>query len=294
MPRRGAPKPLTLSDRVAGVIGSLRPAERRMARFFVEQRSVVLLNSAAEIADRAGTSDATVVRTARALGFDGLASLREAILSDITGPAPADRLTKTLQDVSATSDGVLAHVLREHYSSLETMTSPTFGAAFERAVDMLFAARRRYVFGIGPSGSVAEYAALQFNRIGLRSSALSRSGIGLADGLQDMEAGDAVLMLAYAPIYREVSVVLERAGELGVPTVLISDSLGSVGGVVEILPVARGRADHLAMHGATLVLIEAMIVALAAKDKSAAVDALRQFGTLRGAIDKSWLKRRSS
>ncbi|GGF50844.1 transcriptional regulator [Azorhizobium oxalatiphilum] len=274
-------------------MGHLRPAEQRMARFFVDQKSTVLLNSAAEIAEKAGTSDATVVRTARSLGFDGLAGLREAILSDITGPAPADRLARTLQDVSAASESALTHVLKEHYASVNSMASPEFGAAFERTVDTLFTARRRHVFGIGPSGCIAEYAAMQFNRIGLRSSSLSSSGIGLADKLQEMEAGDAVLMLAYAPIYREVSVALDRADELGVPTILISDSLGTLDGrIAELLPVARGRADHLAMHGATLVLVEAMIVALASRDKSSAVDSLRTFGALRGALDKSWLKRR--
>lgn len=291
-PKRNAPKTPTLKARVAAAMAGLTPAEQRMAQFFLDQKSTVLLNSAAEIAEKARTSDATVVRTARSLGFDGLAGLREAILSDITGPAPADRLTRTLEDVSGAPDGVLAHVLKGHYASLEAMASADFGQAFERAVEAMFSGRHRFVFGIGPSGSIADYAALQFNRIGLRATTLSSSGIGLADNLMQMQPGDVVLMLAYAPLYREVAVVLDHAHELGVPVVLVSDSLGGLGGhLAEVLRVPRGSADHLSMHAATLVLIEAMVVALAARDKAAALSALKQFGALRGAIDKAWLKR---
>lgn len=283
----------SLDDRIEAALPGMTPAEQKMASFFRAQKEAVLLNSAAEIAEKAGTSDATVVRTARSLGFDGLSSLRETILADLTGGGPEGRLKRTLEDLSEDPDGVLGHVLKAHRESLEIMASAEFSDAFNRTVQMLFSARRRFVFGIGPSGSVADYTAMQFNRLGLRTTALSESGIGLADLLLTVERGDAILMIAYAPVYREVSVVLDHAEEHGVPVALVGDSLAPFvrKRVVEILAVPRGRADHLSMHGATVVLIEAMIVALAAQDRGAALASLEKFGALRGAIDKLWLKR---
>jgi len=283
----------TLDGRIDAAIPSLTPSEQKMASFFRAQKEAVLLNSAAEIAEKAGTSDATVVRTARSLGFDGLSSLREAILADLTSGGPEGRLKRTLDDLSDGPDEVLGHVLNAHRESLDAMETTEFSDAFKRTIQLLFPARRRFVFGIGPSGSVADYAALQFNRLGLPTTALSDSGVGLADNLMMAGQGDIILMIAYAPVYREVSVVLDHAEENGLPVVLVSDSLAPYvrKRVVEILPVPRGRADHLSMHAATIVLIEAMIVALAAQDKSAALASLAKFGALRGAIDKLWLKR---
>ena len=49
---------------VGAALVGLSPAEQRMAQFFADRKEVVLLASAAEIAERAGASDATVVRTA--------------------------------------------------------------------------------------------------------------------------------------------------------------------------------------------------------------------------------------
>jgi DNA-binding MurR/RpiR family transcriptional regulator len=283
----------SLDDRVEAALPSLSPAEQKMASFFRANKEIVLLNSAAEIAEKAGTSDATVVRTARSLGFDGLSSLRETILADLTGSGPGGRLKRTLEDLSEDPDGVLGHVLKAHRESLEVMARPEFSEAFRRTILLLFSARRRFVFGIGPSGSVAEYAALQFNRLGLPTTALSESGVGLADRLLTVGEDDVILMVAYAPVYREVSVVLDHAEENNVPVALVGDSLAPFvkKRVVEILPVPRGRADHLSMHGATIVLVEAMIVALAAQDRGAALASLEKFGALRGAIDKLWLKR---
>ena len=87
--------------------------------------------------------------------------------------------------------------------------------------------------------------------------------------------------------------VLDQAGHLDVPVVLVSDSLGPLvtDKVAEVLPVPRGKAGHLAMHGGTMVLIEALIIGLAARNRELALDSLDRFSGLRGAIDKAWSKR---
>ena len=265
-----------------------------MARFFANQKEVVLLRSAAEIAERAGASDATVVRTARSLGFDSLSSLREVLLSELTGsPSPGRRLKHTLDEAGDNAAQVLGHVIGVHEAALDVLKRADFAAAFARVIPILAGAQRRHVFGIGPSGALAQYTSLQFNRIGLSTSALSAPGIALADQLLCLNRGDAILMIAYVPFYREVSVVLEHARDLNVSVVLISDSLGPLVAdlVTEVLPVPRGRADHLAMHGGTMVLIEALTIAVAAGRQFEAVGSLERLNTLRGKIDKAWLKR---
>ncbi|MGF6233268.1 DNA-binding MurR/RpiR family transcriptional regulator [Inquilinus ginsengisoli] len=286
--------PLPIDQRVEAALERLSPAEQRVARFLVAQKETALLSSAAEIAARAGTSDATVVRTARSLGFEGLSQLREALLADLTGTTtPGSRMRRTLDDVGGDAAGALQHVLSIHREATEVLARPEFQQPFAHAVEILAAARRRHVFGIGPSGSLAEYAALQFSRIGLPSEALAATGVGLADRLLRVAEGDALILIAYAPIYREVAVTLDVAERHRVPVLLVSDSLGPFvrDRVAEILPVPRGRADHLSMHAGTMLLIEALVVALAARDRERALAGLETLGALRGEIDKLWLRR---
>ncbi|MDL2400369.1 MurR/RpiR family transcriptional regulator [Rhizobium mayense] len=284
----------TFDAQILAVLEDLAPAEQRVARFFVDQKQMVLLSSAAQIAQLAGASDATVVRTARTLGFESLSALRAAMLSELTGTSsPGNRLERTLAETGGDAAGALHHVIGIHQSVLDVLRRPEIAASFERAIDILAGATKRHIFGIGPSGAMADYASLQFNRIGLPTSALSASGVGLADRLLWLGKGDSVLMMAYAPLYREVEVVLDQAARHDVPVILISDNLGPLVAdkVAEIIPIPRGKADHLAMHGGTMVLIEAMIVGLAGRCQEAAFDSLDQLSVLRGSIDKAWKKR---
>ncbi len=289
------PEPLSFEGRIAAALPRLSPAEQRVARFFLAQKEALLLGSAVEIAHLAGASDATVVRTVRSLGFDGLSGLREAVLSELTssGPSPSNRLRRTLDEAGADPTAALHHVLDAHEESLKILHEPQFEASFARAVDLLATTPRCHIFGIGPSGAMADYASLQFNRIGLVATALSVSGIGLADRLIHLRRDESLLMIAYAPIYREVAVTLDRAEQLRMPVILVSDSLGTFAGsrARAVLPVPRGRAGTLSMHGATLVVIEALVTALAARHRDAALASLEELGALRGALDKDWLKR---
>jgi DNA-binding MurR/RpiR family transcriptional regulator len=281
-------------DQVSTALDTLSPAEQRVARLFVEQKEAILLGSAAQIGALVGTSDATVVRTAQSLGFASLAALREAALADLTGrPTPGGRLRRTLDEAGEDAAHALKHVIEIHEATLEVLKGPSFQASFAQAIDLLLAARRRRIFGIGPTAALAEYAALQFGRIGLPSATLSATGIGLADRLLDLGADEIVLMIAYAPIYREVTVTLDHAERVGCPVLLVSDSLGPyVGGrVTSVLPVPRGKAGLLSLHGGTMVLLEALILGLAARNRAKAFASLETLVALRGAIDKSWLKR---
>lgn len=287
-------KQVSFEDRIAPLLATMPLAERRMARFFADNKQATVLGSATQIAARAGTSDATVVRTAQSLGFRGLAELREVMLADLLGaPAPSERLERTLDEAGGSGARVLRHALEAHEGVLATLKTEGFGRRFEGSLALLGLAEVRHVFGIGPSGSVATYAALQFNRIGLRSAAMDVSGIALADRLMAIGPNDAVLMFAYAPIYREVEATLEQAREVGVPVVLVTDDLGSfiADMVHEVLRVPRGKAGHLAMHGSTTVLVDAMVAGLAALHRDASMESLASLSRLRGRLDGAWTRR---
>ncbi|MGH8966162.1 MAG: MurR/RpiR family transcriptional regulator, partial [Actinomycetes bacterium] len=99
------------AGQITAGLGGLAPAQRKVARFFTEHAAQLGFFSAAEIAARLGTSDATVVRTAQTLGYRGLADLKRALLDDAPPPepTPSARLRATLRRATAPSD-VLDHV----------------------------------------------------------------------------------------------------------------------------------------------------------------------------------------
>src|SRR5262249_26478400 len=101
-----------LDERLAARGQHLSPAERRAATFFAAHREEVAFLSAAEIAGKLETSDATVVRTAQSLGYTGLPELKRELVAALRVRAtPASRLGAALEDLGSTLEEALDHVL---------------------------------------------------------------------------------------------------------------------------------------------------------------------------------------
>jgi DNA-binding MurR/RpiR family transcriptional regulator len=92
--------------------------------------------------------------------------------------------------------------------------------------------------------------------------------------------------MAYTHVYRELAVLLDESDRHRIKKLLLTDSLAAKlrGRVDLILPVARGRAGMLSMHTATLGLIEAILVGIAAKNPKATVRSLESLNALRKVI----------
>lgn len=275
---------ITFEERIEDRLDALSPAARDVARFFRENREEVMIASAAALAARAGTSDATIVRTARALGFDGLDGLRRALAEEMRAKSsPAERVERTLDAVGEGPEGAFHHALDVHEQSLAGLRQSVGAEAFQEAVARMAGAGRIVIFGIGPSSALADYAAIQLSRFGLDAQAMTRTGIGFADELGRLRRGDLVVILAYGRVYAELAALLDETARLEIGTILLTDTLAARlrRRVNLVLPVARGRAGMFSMHTATLALIEALLVGIAAARPDETLSGLKALNTAR-------------
>ncbi len=273
----------TFAERLAARGDDLAPAERRVAEHLLEVGSGATLLSAAALAERLGTSDATVVRTAKALGYRGLGELREALASQ-GNPPPGERLRRTLAHTPP--DEVFASTLANHVAALDALTRNIPAEKFQSAVGALAPSRRVVWRGVGPSAHLAAYGQVLTERIGKPSTAFVHTGTSFADELLALARGDAVVLLAYGRIQAHVRVLLDRAGELEAPVVLVTDALGRRfdAKVHTTLQSGRGVPGRFASHGTTLVLIEAIVLGLAAADRARSDASLEKLNELRAAL----------
>lgn len=275
---------VSFDDRLAGCFDRISPSEQRVARFFQDNREEVLIASAATLAKRVGTSDATVVRTVKALGFSGMDELRRTLAGELRQDlSPANRVVRTLSEVGDDLEAALAMALDIHQKSLDGLRRDITPDIFRNTVQSIVDARRVFIFGIGPSSAIAEYFAIQLGRFGIDVLSLTHTGLLLADGLQKFGAGDLLVIFAYDRVYRELAVLLNHADRCGVTKILFTDTLGAAlrNRVDLVLSVARGRADMLSMHTATLALIEALLVGVATKRSEQTISALESLNRLR-------------
>jgi DNA-binding MurR/RpiR family transcriptional regulator len=265
----------------------LSPTERRVATYFAAHQEEAAFLSAAEMALKLETSDATVVRTAQSLGYSGLPELKRELVAALRSRAtPASRLGSTLEDLGAAPEDALEYVLTHQIALLEEARRSLRREEFARAVNLLAAARRVLVYGNGPMEGLARYCVLRLARFRRQAMAVTHTGRRLADELLGMHPGDALLLMAYGLVDPEVELLLEHAARVNVPVLLLTDTLGAAyaGRVTATLSARRARTGQWSSVATTLVLLDALLFGLAASDRPRTLEALETLKELRSRV----------
>ena len=139
-------------DRVRSALGSLSPAERRVANFVLDNPRSVLNEPIAVIALGAEVSQPTVIRFCRSLGHQGLADFKLKLGSGLTGTLPIQRAQVRRQD--STGD-LCAKVLDNTISAIMHFRESLNVDAVDRAINLLREARRVELYAMGNSAVVA-------------------------------------------------------------------------------------------------------------------------------------------
>ncbi len=262
------------------MLGSLTPAQRLVAEHLVGSKRAALADSASMIADELGVSDATVVRTAQALGYAGLPELRRALARQEDSLTLAERLHHSLE---RTETDMLSNSIDSLLASIDVLVRQVSGPRFEHALEILGRAERLLWSGIGPSAPLVEYAAMLARRLGRSSIALTRSGRAAADDLLEVTPSSAVVVLTYGHLQLHAEALVGRAQEVKAPVVLITDVLGQEleDRVAEALICWRGVPGLFTSHAPTMVLLEGLLMGLAQQDPDRAEASLADLERMR-------------
>jgi DNA-binding MurR/RpiR family transcriptional regulator len=279
-----------LGNRIRARINELSPSLARVIKFIDANRLDAMTKSAVDLGRMIGTSDASVIRAVKALGFEGFKDLKQELAASLgKGHSAADNMIRTLTDVGDSYDAAIDRVLNDHEASFKALRSPETRAQISAAVKLLASARRIGVFGLGPSSHLARYFALQVTRSGRPAQVFDGSGSPLPDQLLGMQDVDVVVMLAYGRPYKEATTCLAEARRVRTRILLITDSAekGLASHATAVVAVHRGKAGRVALHGATLVCLEAIMLGLASRNKDRSILTLERLNELRKSLGKA-------
>lgn len=272
--------------RVQAHLAELPPTMRRVAQYFDQNRVEAVSRPASELARITGTSDATIVRLAKALGFSGLPELKRSLALLMAQTSPSDRFKQTLSTTNADAKRAIAQIVSLQQTQLVEGFTPPVLAQLQGVAEILDQANRIVAFGIGPTAHLVHYGLHLLRRHGRQVLALDKTGSDLADQLLDLRAGDAVLAFSYGKPYAEIEALMGEAKTLGLKLILVTDApesrLGRQADIVVGVP--RGDARGMALHGATLVWLEALIVALSVLASAQTALGLEQLSRLRAPL----------
>ena len=278
-----------MDERIAASRPSLSPAEERVASFLEQHREEAVFLSAAEIARQLETSDATVIRAVQSLGYSGLPALKAELQDALRSRAtPTLRLGRSIEELGDDPSVVLEHVLATELQLLHDARETLRTTDFARALKLLAGAQRVVIQGLGPNAPLGEYFAARLRRMRRPAVGVGARGQALADALIDMRRGDVVIVIAYDRSSPEAELTLERARELKLPSILITDTLGLAlaGQFTVALSARRAGGGMFHLSAMTIVVLDALLFGLAGQDRAAALAAAEELGELRARIDK--------
>ncbi|MBG0563815.1 MurR/RpiR family transcriptional regulator [Actinoplanes aureus] len=166
--------------RARGLLPSLSPAEQRVAQVIIDEAATASRLTITDLAERAGSSETTVIRFCRAMGFAGYSELR------LTLAAESGRVSETVDeavgsDISESDD--LAQVVKKiafaDARAVEETASQIDIAVLEQVVDLVVGARRVDIYGVGASAFVATDFQQKLHRIGRVAYAWSDTHVAL-------------------------------------------------------------------------------------------------------------------
>ncbi|MFI5610877.1 MurR/RpiR family transcriptional regulator [Amycolatopsis sp. NPDC051903] len=278
---------LSLASRVNHEWTRLSKTERVVARYLVAappQR--VMLATAGDIGRATGASDATVVRTARRLGYAGLPDLKAALGAHLTTVATgAPQISERLQlarsagDLSATAARVVADV-RDRVAELGRKTDP---AALGRALQLIAPASTVFCYGWGVNELSARYLALKLNRAGKFAVSSGATGFTLADDLLALSSHHAVVIFAPGRVLPELRLLVAHARAAGAGLILVTENLGEeITGAVDV--VLRDEASPGGLTAEPiggLLIADMLVLATMAAGRDPALDTYELLTRLR-------------
>jgi DNA-binding MurR/RpiR family transcriptional regulator len=266
---------------IRSILPALPPAERRVAEGILAQPAEIVFLSISDLATRASTSEATVVRLCQRAGFAGYPEMRLAMATQVGRSAATRPARITGTDIAP--DDPLSDIVAKVGSSDSAAISDTVEQldlhVLEQVAAAIAAARRVEIYGIGASGLVALDLEHKLRRIGLPAAASVDGHLALTSAAV-LTPDDLVIGLSHSGETLDVIDPVAQARARGATAVAITNyprsSLAKMADHVLTTAAQESlfRAGAMASRAAQLTVVDCIYLAVAQRDHEAVVLAL--------------------
>jgi DNA-binding MurR/RpiR family transcriptional regulator len=266
--------------RIRSLLPGLARAEQRVAKVVLENPAGVARRSITEVADAAGTSETTVTRFCKAIGVGGYPELRIALAAD-TARTEA-RAERDLGGEISPDDELAQVVTKVTYAdarAVEETADQLDIATLQQVVDVVAAAGRVDVYGVGASAFVALDLQQKLHRIGRVSFAWNDTHIMLTSAAV-LGSGDVAVGISHTGATTDTVEALRTARQRGATTVALTNFPRSpITEVADLVLTTAARettfrSGAMASRIAQLTVIDCLFIGVAQRHLPTAMGAL--------------------
>ncbi|MGH3384750.1 MAG: MurR/RpiR family transcriptional regulator [Nocardioidaceae bacterium] len=211
--------------RLRALMPSLAPAEQRVAQRVLDDPKSVAASTISELATACGTSETTVIRFCRAVGFTGYPALRLTLATELgraQGGSAAARSVSSDIGPGDDLDQVVEKIAFADARAVEETAEQLDVQALHRVIDALVAARRIDIYGVGASAFVALDFQQKLHRIGQVTFAWADPHIALTSAAL-LGAEDVAVGISHSGATQDTIDAIAHAREHGATTVALTN-----------------------------------------------------------------------
>lgn len=267
--------------RTRAALSSLHPAERRVADYVLSDPEGVAGLSITRLAAECETSEATISRLVRSLGFDGYKDFRLAVTRASALAEAAHGETAPSADIKAKEplDAIISKLSYSDRAAVDDTAKSIDLEQFAKARDAIIAAKRIVVFGIGASELVATDLAQKLQRINL--AAWSYSDADRAAGAAALLSSGDLMVVVSASGRTSAGIGVQqaatRSGALAIAITSNPRSTLALEATIALISASREttfRSGATSSRIAQLFLVDCLFVATASRTHTASTAAL--------------------
>lgn len=253
--------------RTRAAMGNLRDSEKKVIEFIEQNKEEIIHLSITEVAERSETSESSVVRLCKRLGYKGFQDLKINIAKEVVAPEKQiNGVIEKNDDVITIKKKVFQSNIQTLYDSMEVCRDDEI----QRAVDIISKARLIEFYGTGGSGSVALDAQHKFLKLGIKTFAYDDSVLQ-AMSASVLSETDVVIGISHTGSNTDVLAAMRLAKEAGAKLICITNSSKSpITKISDIILQTASketlfRTDAISTRIAQLTIIDILVAAVANK-----------------------------
>lgn len=202
---------------------------QQLAEFALDHPTDMALRTVAQLAAEAGVQPSTLIRFAKAFGYDGFSAMQQVFQGRLTDQRPSysERIRALRKDdpvdESSPSGAILDRFSDAAIQAIQHLRMEVTAESLEGPADILAKAERIHIVGSRRAYPVATYLTYALAQLGLKVHLLDGAGGMLTQQATAFEKDDVLIAISFQPYAPETVSVAAKAQEAGMQIVAITD-----------------------------------------------------------------------
>jgi DNA-binding MurR/RpiR family transcriptional regulator len=257
-------------------LNNFSKTEKRIAEFVGVNKEDIAFYSIQDLSKKLGIGRASIIRFTNKLGFDGYASFKNEIISELKNNiAPLENF-KIQLDESKTDNFSINKIAKNEVSNINYTLNHLDSKSLEQSIELIRNARIIYVAGMGVSTYLSGITSYLLRRIGYNAFHLNESGLTFIEQIINISKKDLLIVFSFPQYSEETIETTQFAQKQKAKIISITNSITAP--IVELansnLLVKTDSKNFSNSLSPILVMIYGLINEVVITDKKRSIKAL--------------------